>query len=38
MEIVTLEFCVVNVIITSLNVTASCDNFGEEVHRIYEIS
>ena len=34
MEVVTLEFRVVYIIITSLNVTWSCDNFGEEVHRI----
>jgi len=27
MEVVTLEFYVVYVIITSLNITASCDNF-----------
>jgi len=38
MEVVTLELYVVYVIITNLNVTASCNNSGEEVHRSSEIS
>lgn len=38
MEVVTLEFYVVYVIITSLNVTASCDDLGEEFHSGSEIS